>query len=77
MEREDEPLATEMLAEIKENSRRWFRVAVIELGIIMLIIAMFIGYLNTPVEEETETITYSQDANTEGDNSSINQNMGE
>lgn len=77
MEREDRSLATEMLEELKENSKRWFRVAVIELGIIMLIISMFIGYLNTPIEEETETITYTQGANTEGDNSPINQSMGE
>lgn len=77
MEREEKTLATEMLAELKENSKRWFRVSVIELCIILLIIAMFIGYLTMPVEEETETITYTQDADTEGDSSPINQSIGE
>lgn len=77
MDKEEKTLATEMMAEFKENSKRWFRVAVIELGIIMLTVTLFIGYLNMPVEEETETITYTQDANTEGDGSPINQNMGE
>lgn len=77
MEREERSLATEMLAELKENSKRWFRVAVIELGLILLIITMFIGYLMMPVEEEMETITYTQDADTEGDGSPINQSIGE
>lgn len=77
MEREEKTLATEMLEELKENSRRWFRIAVIELGIIMLTVALFIGYLNMPEEEVVETTSYSQEANTEGDDSPITQRIGE
>lgn len=77
MDREEKTLATEMLQELKENSKRWFRVAIIELGIIILIVAMFIGYLNTPEEEEIITTSYEQEADTEGDNSPIEQRIGE
>ena len=75
---EEKSLATEMLQELKENSKRWFRVAIIELCIIVVIVAMFIIHLNIPQEEQQEEIiTYTQDADTEGDNSPINQVIGE
>lgn len=71
-------LATEMLKELKSNSKRWFTIAVIELFIIIAIVGSFIWYLNTPEEEITETTTtYTQDADTEGDNSPIEQRIGE
>lgn len=69
-----ENLAMEMLRELKQNAKRWFIVSVIELVILIATILLFIGYINTPIEETTET-TYSQDANTEGDSSTINQNI--
>lgn len=69
----NESLATEMLREVKANSKRWFIIAIIELIILLFTITLFIAYLNTPIEE-TET-TYTQEADTEGENSPINQNM--
>lgn len=78
MEKENITLATEMLRELKANSKRWFIIAVIELFIILGIIGVFVWYLNTPEEETTDiTTTYSQEADTEGDNSPIDQYIGE
>ena len=74
MKEMDVTLATEMLKELKANSKRWFIVAVIELLIILGIIGIFVWYINQPIEE---TITYEQDADTEGENSPINQYIGE
>lgn len=75
MKEVDESLATEMLREVKANSKRWFIIAIIELVVLVFTVTLFIGYLNTPIEE-TET-TYTQEADTEGENSPINQNIGE
>ena len=75
MKEMEESFATEMLRELKANSKRWFVIAIIELVILIFTITMFIGYLNTPIEKTEETITYSQDADTEGSSSPINQNM--
>lgn len=78
MEKLDESFATEMLRELKSNSKRWFLIAVIELGIILSMAGLFVWYLNVPTEEVTETTTsYTQDADTEGDYSPINQSIGE
>lgn len=66
-------LATEMLRELKANAKRWFIAFVIVLALWFFTIGLFIAYLNQPVEE---TITYTQDADSEG-NSSINQQIGE
>ena len=77
MENENMSLATEMLKELKENSKRWFKIALIELIIIISIVIIFIAYLNTPEEEITKTTSYTQDAETGGENSSITQQIGE
>lgn len=66
-------LATEMLKELKSNTRRWFIAFVIVLVLWFMTIGLFIAYINQPVEE---TITYTQDADS-SDNSSINQRIGE
>lgn len=72
---EKETLATEMLREIKAQSKRWFIVAIIELVIIIATTGIFVWYINQPIEETITTTT--QDADTEGDNSPINQHIGE
>lgn len=51
-----EPLATEMLREVKANSRRWFIIAVIELIIILVISGLFFWYATSPVEESSVEI---------------------
>ena len=71
----EETLATEMLKELKINAKRWFIIAIIELIIILSGATMFVLYLNTPTIEDE--ISYTQDADTEGENSPINQSIGE
>lgn len=77
MKNEDIKFATELIVESKRNSKRWFIIAVIELFIILAITGMFVWYLYLPEEEVTETTTYGQEADTQGDYSPINQSMGE
>lgn len=72
----EETLATEMLKELKAQSKRWFIIAIVELIIILFSAILFVAYLNTPTEEKEE-ISYSQDADTEGENSPINQQIKE
>lgn len=72
---EEKNLATEMLHELKQNSRRWFISFIIVLMLWFATIGVFIWYINQPIEEVETTTT--QDADTEGDNSPINQHIGE
>lgn len=72
----EDTLATEMLKELKAQSKRWFIIAIVELVIILFSVILFVAYLNTPTEEKEE-ISYSQDADTEGENSPINQQIKE
>lgn len=73
---EKDNLATEMMKELKSQSKRWFIIAIVELIIILFSAILFVAYLNTPTEEKEE-ISYSQDADTEGENSPINQQIKE
>lgn len=72
---ENQTLAIEMMKELKANSKRWFISFLVVLILWFTTIGIFIWYINQPVEE-TETIT-TQNADTEGENSPINQNIGE
>ena len=72
---EERSLALEMLKEVKAQSKRWFIIAIIELVIIIATTGIFVWYINQPIEETITTTT--QDADTEGDNSPINQHIGE
>ena len=75
---EKESLALEILKEVKANCKRWFIIAIIEL---VLLVGSNIAWLVYQSQYETlsdETTTeYSQEADTDGNNSPINQNMGE
>lgn len=75
---EKDSLAMEMLRELKAQSKRWFIIAIIEL---ILLVGSNIAWLVYQSQYETvsdETTTeYSQEADTDGNNSPINQNMGE
>lgn len=70
---ENETLATEMLKELKANSKRWFISFLVVLVLWFATIGIFIWYINQPIEE---TVTYTQDA-TATDNSAVDQNIGE
>ncbi len=75
---EEKTLATEMLHELKTNMKRWFIIAIVEL---ILLVGSNVAWLiyNSQFEEITteETTEYSQEANTNGDNSPIEQTIGE
>ena len=75
---EERSLALEILKEVKAQSKRWFIIAIIEL---VLLVGSNIAWLVYQSQFETvsdETTTeYSQEADTDGNNSPINQNMGE
>ena len=63
-----EPLATEMLREVKARGKRWFIIALIELFIILAMAGLFFWYATSLVEE----IAIDQDS----DESSYNQVIG-
>lgn len=74
---EEKNLATEMLHELKAQSKRKDIIIVILIGVILAMIISFFIYENNfeAVSDETTT-EYSQEADTDGNNSPINQNMG-
>ena len=68
---EKETLATEMLREIKAQSKRWFIIAIIELIIIITTNAGWLIYesqFETVTEEQTQEAYYN-------DNSTVTQNI--
>lgn len=75
---EERSLATEMLQELKAQSKRKDIIIIILIGVILAMIISFFIYENNfeTVSDETTT-EYSQEADTDGNNSPINQNMGE
>lgn len=48
---ENQPLATELIKELQSHSKRWFIVAVSELGIIIIIVLAFLWYLTLPIDQ--------------------------
>ena len=48
---ENQPLATELIKELRASNRRWFIVALAELGIIIAIVIGFLWYISLPIEE--------------------------
>lgn len=69
---ENENLATELLREVKASAKRWFIIAMVELGIIAILVAcLFIiptdTYTETEYEQSVEDI----------DRSEITQNIGD
>ena len=75
---EERSLATEMLHELKAQSKRKDIIIIILIGVILAMIIGFFIFENQfeTVSDETTT-EYSQEADTDGNNSPINQNMGE
>lgn len=75
---EEKTLALEMLKELKAQSKRKDIIIIILIGVILAMIISFFIYENNfkTVSDETTT-EYSQEADTDGNSSPINQNMGE
>lgn len=74
----EETLAMEMLKELKAQSKRKDIIIIILIGVILAMIIGFFIFENQfeTVSDETTT-EYSQEADTDGNNSPINQNIGE
>ena len=75
---EKDTLALEMLKELKAQSKRKDIIIIILIGVILAMIIGFFIFENQfeTVSDETTT-EYSQEADTDGNNSPINQNIGE
>ena len=50
---ENKTLATELLHEVKASAKRWFIIAIVELGVLLAVIAGFLWYITLPVDEYT------------------------
>lgn len=48
---ENTTLATELLREVKAQSKRWFITAVVELAVIVVIVIAFLWYVSLPTDE--------------------------
>ena len=48
---DNETLATELIRELKAQSKRWFIVSLVELGIIIGIVLAFLWYISLPVDD--------------------------
>lgn len=76
-EKNEENLALEMFKELKANARRWFITSIIlALALLGTNIAWLIheGQYETIAQDET---VYTQEADTQGDKSPIDQSIGE
>ena len=67
----EDKLTLELLKEVKANARKWFVIAIIELGVILaIIVSWFVMSYVIPVEDTTTTEQIEQD-NTDGNNNYI------
>lgn len=48
---DNQPLATELIKELKAQNKRWFIVALTELAIIIAIVFGFLWYITLPISE--------------------------
>lgn len=48
---ENQPLATELIKEVRAQNKRLFMVALVELGIIIAIVIGFLWYISLPIDE--------------------------
>lgn len=71
---ENDNLATELIKEVKANSKRKDIIIMILIFVILAIVGMFVWYINQPIEE---TYTQEMNATTDGDFSEINQQIGD
>lgn len=67
----EDKLTLELLKEVKANARKWFVIAIIELGIILtIVVSWFLMSYVIPVEDTTSTEQIEQD-NSNGANNYI------
>lgn len=67
----EDKLTLELLKEVKANAKKWFVIAIIELGVILaIIVSWFLMSYVIPVEDTTSTEQIEQD-NSNGANNYI------
>lgn len=57
-------LASELLAEVKQTAKRWFIIAIVELGIIFALLIGFLYYITLLVDVSYDTIEQVDNTNT-------------
>ena len=63
----EDKLTLELLKEVKANARKWFVIAIIELGVILaIIVSWFVMSYVIPVEDTTSTESYDIDSKDNG-----------
>jgi hypothetical protein len=62
---ENENLATELLREMKSQSKRWFVAFIVVVALWFTTIGAFLWYISLPVEEEFISIEQENDENGE------------
>lgn len=73
-----EPLATEMLREVKAHGKRWFIIALVELFIIISVVGLFIWYITLPgaeysIEQAADENSYNQIVGGDFNNGSVSE----
>lgn len=48
---DNQTLATELIHELKAQSKRWFVIALVELGVLIVVVVIFFWYFSLPVDE--------------------------
>lgn len=77
MEETKETLATELLTELKRQSRRWFIAFLIMIGVEVATIGSFLWYISLPIEDVKVESTATGHANYIGNDLNGDLNNGE
>ena len=48
---ENQPLATELIKELRSQSKRWFIISLVELVVIVAVVVGFLWYISLPIDE--------------------------
>lgn len=68
----EDKLTLELLKEVKANAKKWFVIAIIELGVILtIIVSWFVMSYVIPVEEVTTSTEQIEQDNSDGNNNYI------
>ncbi len=71
-------IAFEMLQEIKKSNKRWFIIALVELAIIVsMVVGYFVYESQFEIDAQSNAETYQYVDDTNMDNSTLNQHLGE
>jgi hypothetical protein len=73
----EDKLTLELLKEVKANAKKWFVIAIIELGVILaIIVSWFLMSYVIPAEDTTTTSTESYDIDSKDNGNAIYNDSG-